>query len=118
MRWTEQKSQRFQALRRAEAHGALTDAERADLESLSADLDADEADALRPALERMDAEAAALAAERADLDAKAAALARIAEEEEHLLTEAWAYVERLRQKSAALAEDYRRVTGHDLAPTR
>ena len=45
--------------------------------SLTADLDADEADALRPALERMDAEAAATAAEKADLDAKAVALARI-----------------------------------------
>jgi uncharacterized protein involved in exopolysaccharide biosynthesis len=118
MRWAEQKSQRFQVLRRGEAQGALTDAERAELDALVADLDADEADALRPEFARMDAEAAAKADEKAGLDAKAVELARIAEEEESLLSEARAYLERLRQRSAALAEDYRRVTGHELAPTR
>jgi hypothetical protein len=111
VRWTEEKSRRFQELRRGEAHGTLTGAERSELEALFADLDADEADDLRPAFERMDAEAAAMAAAKADLDAKAVELARIAEEEERLHAEARAYVERLRQRSAALAEDYRRVTG-------
>jgi uncharacterized protein (UPF0216 family) len=118
MRWNEQKSQRFQVLRGALARGALTDAERTELEGLAADLDADEAEALRPALEHMDAEAAAKATEKGDLDAKAVELARIADEEERLLAEARAYVQRLRQTSAALAEDYRRVTGHEPAQTR
>lgn len=110
MRWTPQKSERFQVLRQGEAHGTLTDADRAELEGLFADLDADEADALRPALARMDAEAAGMEAEEVALDADARELARIAEEEERLLMEARAYLERLTQRSAALAEDYRRVT--------
>ena len=81
MRWTEQKSERFQVLRHAESHSALSIAERAELEALFADLDADESDARQPAFERMDAEAAAMAAEEATLDADAAELARIVNEE-------------------------------------
>lgn len=116
MRWTEQKSERFQALRHAEAQGTLTVADPSELEALFADLDADESDALPPALERMAAEAAAMEAEKAGLDAEARELARIADEEERLLTEARAYLEQLRQRSAALAEDYRRATGREPAP--
>ena len=118
MRWTEQKSERFQVLRHAEAHGTLTVADRAELEALFADLDADESDALGPALERMDAEAAAMGAETAGLDATARELARIADEEERLSNEARAHLEQLRQRSAALAEDFRRATGREPAPTR
>lgn len=118
MRWTEQKSQRFQVLRHAEAHGTLTIADRAELEALFADLDADESDALSPVLAQMEAEASAMATERATLDAEASELARIADEEERLLSEARAYLEQLRQRSAALAEDYRRATGREPAPAR
>jgi len=118
MRWTDEKAVRFQTLRQAEARGALLDAERAELDALLTDLDADEADALRPAMERMDAQAAAMVTEKVGLEAKARELLRIAEEEERLLADARAYLERLRQRSAALAEDYLRVTGHALAPVR
>jgi cell division septum initiation protein DivIVA len=118
MRWTNDESARFQALRRAEARGELLDAERAELEAMLAELDADEAKVLRPAQERMTAEAAAMAKETAGLEAKARELLRIAEEEERLLSDARVYLERLRQRSAALAEDYLRVTGHELAPAR
>jgi hypothetical protein len=116
MRWTEQKSERFQALRHAEAHGTLTAADRAELKALFADLDADESDALGPTLAQMDADAEAMATETARLNAQARELARIADEEERLSTEAAAYLEQLRHRSAALAEAYRRVTGRD--PTR
>jgi uncharacterized protein (UPF0216 family) len=118
MRWTEQKAERFQVLRHAEAHGTLTVADRSELEALFADLDADEADALKPALAQLDAEANAMAAEKTALDVEVSALTRIASEEESLLTEARAYLEKLRQRSAALAEDYRRATGRDPAPAR
>lgn len=77
MRWNEEKSSRFQALRAAEARGTLTDSERAELSCLLEDLDADEADALRPAMEQAAARAGALAAEKAQLDVQADALARI-----------------------------------------
>ncbi len=118
MRWTEQKSERFQMLRHAEARGLLTVTDRAELEVLFADLDADESDALSRDIARTDAEAAAIETEKAGLDAEAAELARIANEEERLLTEARAYLEQLRQRSAALAEDYRRATGREPAPAR
>lgn len=118
MRWTEQKSERFQVLRHAEAHGTLTVADRAELEALFADLDADECDAIGPTLARMDADADAMGAEKVALDAEAHELARIAEAEERLLSEARAYLDQLRQRSAALAEDYRRATGREPAPAR
>ena len=118
MAWTEHKSEQFQALRRAEAQGRLTEEDRVVLDGLLADLDADEADALRPADERLDAQARAMDAERAELDIKAGELERIAREEEGLLAEARAYVARLRQRSAALAEDFRRVTGRSIASAR
>jgi uncharacterized sporulation protein YeaH/YhbH (DUF444 family) len=118
MRWTEHKSEQFQALRRAEAQGLLAEEDRVALDGLLADLDADEAEALRPANERLDARAEAMGAERAELDSKAGELERIAREEEGLLAEARAYVARLRQRSAALAEDFRRVTGRSITSTR
>lgn len=111
MRWTDVKAARFQVLRQAEAHGRLTDAERAELDGLLADLDADEADALRPVGETLEARAKVMADETAELNAKARELQRIAVEEERLLADARAYLERLRQRSDALAEEFRRVTG-------
>ncbi len=118
MTWTEHKSEQFQTLRRAEAQGHLTEEDRVALDRLLADLDADEAEALRPTDERLDARAQAMDAERAELDIKAEELERIAREEEGLLAEARAYVARLRQRSAALAEDFRRVTGRSIASAR
>jgi len=118
VRWNDKKSRRFQALRAAEARRPLTDAECAELSNLLEDLDADEADALRPAMEQMAAHAGDLAAEKAQLEAQADALARIVAEQKGLLADATAYLQKLRERSAALAEDYRRLMGHDLAPAR
>lgn len=118
MRWNEQKSEQFQMLRDAEARGRLTDADRVTLDGLLADLDADEAEALEPGGERLDMQARATDAEKAELDLEVKELERIAREEEELLTEARAYVARLRQRSAALAEDFRRVTGRPISPSR
>lgn len=118
MSWTERKSEELKALRRAEARGRLTEMERVALDGLLAELDVDEAEALRYAGERLDAQARAMDAERAELDVKAGELERIAREEETLLAEAQAYVTRLRQRSAALAEDFWRVMGRSIASSR
>ena len=118
MSWSERKSEQFKALRLAEARGPLTEKERVVLEELLADLDAEEAEALRFADERLDAQVRAMDAEKAELDLKAGELERIAREEEALLVEAQAYAARLRQRSAALAEDFWRVMGRSLAPSR
>lgn len=118
MRWSNDKAARLRALREQEVRGALSPAQRTELDALLADLDADEADALGPATQRLRAQAEAMAKETESLDAKARELLRIAEEEERLLADAHSTLERLRQRSAALAEDYLRVMGHDLAPAR
>jgi len=117
MRWSHDKAARFQALREREARGALSPADRVELEALLADLDADEADALGPAPQRLRSEAEAMAKETEALEAKARELLRIAEEEERLLADARSTLERLRQRSAALAEDYLRVMGLELVPS-
>lgn len=118
MSWSERKSEQFKALRLAEARGTLTEKERMVLDGLLAELDAEEAEALRPADEHLDAQARAMDAERAELDLKAGELERIAREEATLLAEAQAYAARLRQRSAALAEDFWRVMGRSIAPSR
>ncbi|EYF03810.1 hypothetical protein [Chondromyces apiculatus] len=92
MRWNDEKSRRFQALRATEARGTLTEPERAELSSLLDDLDADEADALRPSMEQAAARVAELTSEKVRLDAQAEALARIVAEQERLLTEATDYL--------------------------
>jgi hypothetical protein len=84
MRWSNDKSTRFQALREQEARGEISPAERVELDALLADLDADEADALAPATQRLRAEAEAMAKETESLDAKARELLRIAEELERV----------------------------------
>ncbi|HWO17839.1 MAG TPA: hypothetical protein VNO30_03660 [Kofleriaceae bacterium] len=111
MSWSERKSEQFKALRLAEARGTLTEKERVVQGGLLAGLDAEEAKALRSADERLDAQVRAMDAEKAELDRKAGELERIAREEETLLAEAQAYAARLRQRSAALAEDFWRASG-------
>ena len=118
VRWNEDKSRRFQTLRAAEAHGALTNAERSELTRLLDELDADEADDLHPAMERARVRTSELATEKIRLEAQADALARIVAEHENLLADATAYLQKLRAKSAALAEDYQRLMGRDLATAR
>ena len=54
----------------------------------------------------------------AQLEAQADALSRIVAEQEGLLADATAYLQKLREKSAALAEDDRCLMGHDRAPAR
>ncbi len=117
MRWSSDVAARFQALREQEARGELSPRERDELDALLAVLDAEESRALAPATQRLRAEAEAMAKETASLDAKARELLRITEEEERLLADARSTLERLRQRSAALAEDYVRVMGHELVST-
>jgi len=96
-----------------EAQEGLTEVEQAELHRLLEDLDSDEAEALGPAVERAEANARDLAAENARLEAQANALERIAAEHERLLADATDYLRKLREKSTALAEDYRRLMGHE-----
>lgn len=92
--WNEEKSRRLDELRLEDARRALTEAERAELEGLFGELDAEEARALQPALDRLAREAGELYAEKARVEAQARELERIIEQQERLLTEARAYADR------------------------
>jgi capsule polysaccharide export protein KpsE/RkpR len=118
VRWNKEKSQRFQALREAEAEGRLTERERVELARLIDEFDTDEADDLRPVMEQAAARVEGLKAEKARLGDQIDALSRIAAEQERLLSDATAYLQRLRERSAALTEDYRRLMGRELVPAR
>src|SRR5688500_6947089 len=85
--WDERKSRRLDELRLEEARRALGADERAELLSLFAELDADEAEALRPAMERAAREVDELRAEKAQVDARTRELERIVEQQERLLAE-------------------------------
>jgi hypothetical protein len=108
------RQQRLDTLRRREAQGILTEAERAEIEALFAALDAEEAETMRPALERVQGRRAELQREKEQLAGEAAQLERVVREQEQLLAEARSYLERLRIKRAALAEEFQRITGREL----
>lgn len=113
--WNKEKQQRLDALRLREAQGALLDVERTEMRALFAELDAEEAEAMRPALERMQQRQAELYADKKRLEEDAAQLERIVNEQEQLLVDARSYLAHLRSKRAALADEYRRITGRELA---
>jgi hypothetical protein len=107
--WSKDKAERFDHLRGEEARRLLTDPERAELSTLFAELDAEEARALAPALERLGHETEALHERKARVEAASVELARIVAQQEKLLAEAHAYAELLRRRRTALAEEFRRV---------
>src|SRR2546426_2839882 len=100
--WNEGKQQRLDLLRIREAEGLLTEAECAEMEALFAELDAEEAAALRPAMQRMQQRQADLRTEKEKLAAEAAQLERIAHAQEELLAEACSYLAHLRARRAEL----------------
>lgn len=116
--WNQEKQERFDALRVREAQERLSEEERAALETLFAELDAEEAKALRPALERMQHQQKELLAEKKRLRADVAQLERIIIAQEQLLVEARSYLVDLRTKRTALADEYRQITGNELAVSR
>ena len=107
--WNDDKSRRFDGLRRDEARRALTDVEQAELDALSAELDAEEAQALQPALDRLAREAEDLRARKAQVEAQARELESVVAQQEKLLVEARAYAARLRLRRAALTDEFRRL---------
>src|ERR1700679_2887404 len=107
--WNKDKAERLDHLRGEEARRSLTDPERAELSTLFAELDAEEARALAPALERLGHESDTLRERKARVEAASVELARIVTQQEKLLAEAHAYAEPLRRRRTALAEEFRRV---------
>jgi hypothetical protein len=109
--WDDEKQQQLDTLRQREAEGLLTEAESEVLRALLAELDTEEATALRPAIERMRARQEELSQERERVEQENERLAAILAKQERLLGEARTYLDHLRTERAALREEYRTVTG-------
>ncbi len=107
--WNDERSNRFRALRAAEARGALTAEQREELAKLLAELDAQEELALSAAAARHGAELSARREELARAQHAEADLERVLEARRALLAEAQDYLARLRARRAALAEEVRDV---------
>jgi hypothetical protein len=88
MMWNEEKQQRLDDFRLREAQGTLTSPEQAEMEALFAELDAEEAEAMRPVLERMEETQAKLQQEIDRRAAEATRLERIVREHKQLVAEA------------------------------
>lgn len=116
--WNQEKQQHLDALHVREAQGILSESERVEMEALCAELDAEEAEAMRPAMERMQHRQTELLVEKKRLQTEVAQLERIVNAQKQLLAESRTYLLGLRTKRAALADDYRRITGRELAMSR
>ena len=107
------RQHRLEQLRLREAEGILTEQEQAELLTIFAELDAEEAEALKPAREKSEK----LKEEKAELEEMASQLQDIVVEHKRLLTDARAYLTQLQSKRALLANKYYRLTGQNLSKT-
>ena len=105
------RQHRLEELRLREAEGILTKQEHAELLAIFAELDAEEAKALKPAKEKSQQ----LQTEKEALEATALQLQDIVTEHKQLLTDARAYLTQLQSKRALLADKYYRLTGQNLS---
>ena len=105
------RQHRLEQLRLREAAGILTKQEHAELLSIFAELDAEEAEALKPAKEKSQQ----LQEEKTALEETASQLHDIVNEHKQLLTDARAYLTQLQSKRALLADKYYRLTGQNLS---
>ncbi len=105
------RQHRLDQLRLREAEGTLTKQEHAELLSIFAELDAEEAKALKPAREKSQQ----LQAEKTTLEETVSQLQDIVTEHKQLLTDARAYLMQLQSKRALLADKYYRLTGQNLS---
>ena len=102
---------RLEQLRLREAEGTLTEQEQAELLTIFAELDAEEAEALKPAKEKSQK----LQEEKVELENTVSQLRDIVTEHKQLLTDARAYLTQLQSKRSLLADKYYRLTGQNLS---
>lgn len=105
------RQHRLEQLRYREAEGSLTKQEQVELFAIFAELDAEEAAALKPAQEQSQK----LMEEKAELEQMASQLQDIVMEHKQLLTDARAYLMQLQSKRELLANKYYRLTGQNLS---
>ena len=105
------RQHRLEQLRHRESEGTLTEKEQLELLAIFAELDAEEAEALKPAKEKSQK----LQEEKAELEKTASQLQDIVTEHKQLLTDARVYLTQLQSKRARLADKYYRLTGQNLS---
>lgn len=113
---TNRQSQ-LDTLKIREAEGTLTQKERTELDAIFAELDAEEAVALKPAIEKHQAFIDGLLKEETELETTVAQLKVIVTAQKQLVEDARAYLMQLRAKRSILADKYQTLTGEELAGT-
>ena len=96
------RQSRLDTLKIREAEGTLTQKERTELDAIFAELDAEEAIALKPAIEKHQAFINSLLDEKAELETTIAQLQVIVTTQRQLVEDARAYLMQLRTKRAIL----------------
>ena len=112
------RQNRLDALKIREVEGTLTQKERAELDAIFAELDSEEAKALKQAMKNRQKFIDDLLEKEIGLEATVAELQAIVIAQEHLMEDARAYLKQLRSKRSILADKYHTLTGEDLARTR
>lgn len=112
------RQNRLDTLKIRELEGTLTQKERAELDAIFTELDAEEAKALKQAMEKYQEFIDDLLEKETGLEAAVAELQAIVTAQKHLVEDARAYLIQLRSKSAILTDKYQTLTGEDLARTR
>ena len=112
------RQNRLDALKIREVEETLTQAERAELDAILAELDAEEAVALKQAMEKRQEFIDSLLEKETGLETTVAELQAIVTAQKHLVEDAHAYLKQLRSKRSILADKYRTLTGEDLVCAR
>ena len=108
------RQSRLDTLKIREAEGTLTEKERTELDAIFAELDAEEAVALKPAIEKHQAFIDSLLEEERGLETTIAQLQAIVTAQTQLVEDARAYLTQLRTKHAILADKYHALIGEEL----
>ena len=112
------RQRRLDTLKIREAEGTLTQKERKELYAIFAELDAEEAVALKPAVEKHQAFIDSLLAEEMELETTIEQLQVIVTTQKQLVEDARAYLMQLCTKRAILADKYHALTGEKLTGER
>ncbi len=115
---TANRQNRLDTLKIREAEGTLTQKERTELDAIFAELDAEEAVALKPTVEKHQALIDSLLEEETELETTVAQLQVIVTAQKQLVEDARAYLMQLRATRAMLADKYHALTGEELAGAR
>ena len=112
------RQNRLDTLKIREIEGTLTQKERAELDAIFAELNAEEAIALKQAMEKRKEFINSLLEKETELETTVAKLKAIVTAQKHLVEDARVYLEQLRSKGSILADKYNTLTGEELAHTR